>query len=53
MRALIALAIAAMLAAACGGGAGSPPIRVAPAVTGGAGAPAASPAATGGYNYGY
>lgn len=56
MRALIVLGLSAAIAVACGGGASSPPIQVSPAVTNAPsspGAPAASPASTGGYNYGY
>ncbi len=59
MRALAALALVVVLAISCGGGASSPPIRVAPAVTStpsaapvAPGAPA-TPKATGGYDYGY
>lgn len=66
MRALMALTLVALLAMACGGGASSPPVQVAPAVTATpaataapAGAPTAAPGApatpkaTGGYDYGY
>lgn len=52
MRALIVLALAALIAAACGG-ASSPPIQASPAVTSAPRAPGASPASTGGYDYGY
>ena len=44
MRALVALALVAVIAVGCGGGASSPPIRVAPAVTS---TPSAAPAASG------
>lgn len=56
MRAVAALALVVVLMAACGGGASSPPIQVAPGVTG---APTAdpnvpaTPKPTGGYDYGY
>ena len=56
MRAVLALALVVVLMVACGGGASSPPIKVAPAVTS---APSAEPGAsgapkpTGGYDYGY
>lgn len=51
MRALVALTLSTILAVACGGGAYTP-IKVSPAVTSAPNAPA-SPASTGGYNYGY
>lgn len=56
MRSLVVLAMALVLVMACGGGASSPPIQVAPAVTS---APSAAPDAsampksTPGYDYGY
>jgi hypothetical protein len=65
MRLVIAVAMAVILAMACGGGASSPPIKIAPAVTNAPttepAAPAASnapdasamPKATPGYDYGY
>jgi hypothetical protein len=65
MRALLALALVAVITVGCGGGASSPPIKVAPAVTspptsapaasGASAAPAApaTAAPTGGYDYGY
>jgi len=56
MRALVALTLVVVIAMACGGGASSPPIKVAPAVTSAPssapGAPA-TPMPTGGYDYGY